>query len=562
MFMNKIVKNKIKMLFISIFFGFVNLFSLTAPVQNAYAEPVDGTSSSEQTVESTTSTTSSTTGDQYVPEHDLCREGLDNISWLLCPKVEKGSSAVDYIYEKIESVLEINPISGESGSIIVKIWEICRGITNIVFVILLLLVVLSQITGIGITNYGIKRALPKLIIAAIAVNLSFYICSLGVDLSNTFGISIRNLFAGIEGGITGTPEVYSLSAVTTHFADYYENLAHFTGAAAVGGALALESGVIFMLIPAVLVALVAVLSGFITIALRQVVVVLCVMIAPLAIVAMVFPNTYSLFRKWRHTLLSMLVFFPMFSLLFGASSLAGFAIIQAAGEDGFMQLVGMVIQLAPLILCWKMMKMSGTVLGGVHGTVSGFLTGMLVNPARRYAGSLAAHRRARTLAQVNPYTPSAKLMQYLEDRRISREMDIAEYSAHAKQRAAAFNSNKKYKFTKDGRIKGVTKDGEEAYSMQAKNMRYQQEILRDKNAMNQGLGTLQILSQQTTNRRLACLISISKTLMPPMHCSMNKFMPTILHTRMLLAALNATIGLLMPVSMASTDMNLVIGTTI
>ena len=497
MIMNKIKRIKMKTLVMSVIFAFVNLFSLAAPVQNVYAEPDDGSLRSvldnfaEEAAGKVETSSGSTQKNDTVTRKDLCREGFDNISWLLCPKTEKGAKAVDEIYDKIEAVLDINPISGDSGSIIMRIWDISRGITNIVFVILLLMVVLSQITGFGINNYGIKRILPKLIIAAIAVNISFYICSYAVDLSNILGMSIRNLFLGIESSVLGTTvETYSLSALGQGFGDYYDALAGLIGTGSVLATVTFETGAIFMLIPAVLVALVAVLSGFLTIALRQVVVVLCVMIAPLAIVAMIFPNTYNLFRKWRSTLTSMLVFYPMFSLLFGASSLAGFAVNNAAGDDGFMKLIGMIIQVAPLILCWKLMKMSGTVLGGVYGTVSGVLTGLFVNPARRYASSLAMHRRAHTLAQVNPYTPSARLMQYMENRRLSREMDIAEYSQYAKQRAAAFNANKKYKLTDDGRIKMVTKDGEEAYALQAGNMEFQRAILRDQNAMNQGLGTL------------------------------------------------------------------------
>ena len=515
--MNKIRKSKIKTLVFSIIFAFVNLFTLATPVQNAYAEPQSLT---DMVVEmnggNVPGTENTTTSDnepsltdmvedlegrprgsreeerknETISKEDLCRDGLDGVAWLFCSKLDAGTDAVDFLYKKIESVLTINPISGDSEGIIRKIWEICRGITNIVFVILMLLVVLSQITGVGITNYGIKRALPKLLIAAIAVNLSFVICQYAVDLSNTIGISIRNLFSGIVGGMAGQPDVINFYELSSGLADYYEAMANGVAMTVGGVVLAFDTGAIFFLIPAVLVCLVAVLSGLLTIALRHVVVVLCVMIAPLAMVAMIFPNTTPLFRKWRHTFVSMLIFFPMFSLLFGASNLAGFALTKAAGEDGFMALVGTTIQLAPLILCWKLMRMSGTVLGGVYGTVSGVMSGLFVNPARRYAASLAMHRRAQTLAQVHPYTPSAKLMQYLEDRRISREIDIAEYSQHAKQRAAAFNANKKYKFNQKGQIKAVTKDGLEAYEMQAKAMQYQREILRDKVAMNEGLGIL------------------------------------------------------------------------
>ena len=55
-------------------------------------------------------------------------------------------------------------------------WNTFRDIANVIFVILLMVVIFSQLTGVGIDNYGIKKILPKLIIAAILINLSYLIC--------------------------------------------------------------------------------------------------------------------------------------------------------------------------------------------------------------------------------------------------------------------------------------------------------------------------------------------------------------------------------------------------
>ena len=58
-----------------------------------------------------------------------------------------------------------------------------------------LFVIFSQITGYGLDNYGIKRMLPKLVIGAIVVNSSFYICGLLIDLSNVVGSSAFNFIS-------------------------------------------------------------------------------------------------------------------------------------------------------------------------------------------------------------------------------------------------------------------------------------------------------------------------------------------------------------------------------
>ena len=70
-----------------------------------------------------------------------------------------------------------------------------------------LAIIISQLTGFGISNYGIKKMLPRLIIAAILVNLSIYICQIAVDLSNILGYGLRAGLGGIGDGISAANSV-------------------------------------------------------------------------------------------------------------------------------------------------------------------------------------------------------------------------------------------------------------------------------------------------------------------------------------------------------------------
>jgi len=59
-------------------------------------------------------------------------------------------------------------------------------------------IIFSQATSIGITNYGIKRLLPRLILIAIATNISYFICSVLIDAFNILGVGITSLFAAVN----------------------------------------------------------------------------------------------------------------------------------------------------------------------------------------------------------------------------------------------------------------------------------------------------------------------------------------------------------------------------
>ena len=502
MSVKKPFKNRLLLAIFGCFFAFINIFgsfvNFTAP---AYAEPeaseevTTEVEPSEPAATDATDTTDTTDTASDTATDRACKDQLGAIGWLVCPTTGKIAEAVDWLYDKIEDILIINPISTEDSSPIYNIWKYFRDITNIIFIIYLLIIIYSQITGMGINNYGIKKALPKLIVAVILVNLSFIICSLAVEVSNIIGQSLRGVFTSIEEAslAAGTSGVTKIS-----FSSMYSYIAGGTAAAIAGGAIAIETGAIWMLIPTVLAAIAAVVSGLITIALRQTVVALLIMIAPLAFVANILPNTEEFFKKWKKLLTRMLVFYPLFSLLFGASSLAGWAIISSA-KDGFAVLLGMAVQIFPLFFSWSLMKMSGTVLG----TINDKLRGIAAKPIavnRAWADSHRQLTKQKYLASKNAYTPSLRLSQYLSDRRISREGDIIDHATIIKNRGLAYSANRHYR--KDGTI---SKDGEEAYEMQARNIKYQNIIMRDQNNFKKSLSELKDLQGRKSYRNTAQL---------------------------------------------------------
>ncbi len=469
--MKKSLIKRIFMLFIGGFFMLINLFGLTSPNP---VSAIENPTTTTTTTETVAVPKTDDNGEIEVTVEDLCSEDLGNLSWRICPETDKASQAADWLYEKIEQVLVVNPIAAEDGSPIYEVWKYCRGVTNIVFIIFLLIVIYSQITGMGISNYGLKKALPKLIIAAVLVNLSFIICALAVDVSNIIGSNLRELFIGIEQSATSGENLANLSV---SYSDYfnalsgkYTELAGGVGAGLVAGLIAVESGTIWMLIPTVLASLIAVVIGLITVAMRQAVIVLLVMISPVAIVASILPNTEEYFKKWKKLFIKMLVFYPMMSLLFGASNLAGWAIINSS-QDGFVILLGKAVQFFPLFFSWSLMKMSDTILGKVSGKLTSWASPLIASN-RAWADSHRALTRERNLAR-NIYTPSARLNRFLTNHRIAREEDTEEYRAHSKLLGQAYNVRRQYTRIRGPRneiIETLSREGEETYDMQQRNM--------------------------------------------------------------------------------------------
>jgi hypothetical protein cdiviTM7_01070 len=105
---------------------------------------------------------------------------------------------------------------------------------------------------------------------------------------------------------------------------------------------------------------------------RQALIIILIIISPLAFVCYLLPGTEKWFKKWRDSFLTMLVFFPAFSVVFGGAQLAGIIIIQnASGSNGaIMHVLGMLVQIIPLAITPLIMKFSGGVLGKFAGFVN------------------------------------------------------------------------------------------------------------------------------------------------------------------------------------------------
>lgn len=74
--------------------------------------------------------------------------------------------------------------SGGMLTILLNIWSAVRDFVNILFVLGLLAVAIANILGVNSDNFKIKAVLPKIVFALIAVNFSFLVCKVVLDVVN------------------------------------------------------------------------------------------------------------------------------------------------------------------------------------------------------------------------------------------------------------------------------------------------------------------------------------------------------------------------------------------
>ena len=152
----------------------------------------------ENQIETGDSSTDDGTADE---KQSYCQENGGFLSWMLCPAIADGAATAGGLLGFITSLTTVHTSIIEQfskqDSSIYKAWSAFRNIANIGFVIMLLVVVFSQVTNIGISNYNIKKILPKLIITAILVNFSYLIMGVLIDLSQIAGNGIGALIRSV-----------------------------------------------------------------------------------------------------------------------------------------------------------------------------------------------------------------------------------------------------------------------------------------------------------------------------------------------------------------------------
>lgn len=302
-------------------------------------------------------------------KQSYCQENGGFLSWMLCPTIADGAATASGLLGSITDLTtthkSIIEQFSDQGSAIYKAWSSFRNLANIGFVIMLLVVVFSQVTNLGISNYNIKKILPKLIITAVLVNFSYLILGVAIDLSHIIGNGIGSAIRTIAGESMSAEASAQASSIVSKIAGMV------TGAGLIGGGVAIATTGPDLILPVVLFVITTVISvffGFVMLTIRQAAIIMVIVLAPLAMVLYALPNTAAVTKKYISTLKALLMLYPMFVLATSAGALAS-TIIVGTSTDMLMLIVGGLLNVLPYFAIPSMTSKS---LAGLGAITSGF----------------------------------------------------------------------------------------------------------------------------------------------------------------------------------------------
>lgn len=248
---------------------------------------------------------------------DVC-SGAGAFSWALCPILHLLIVGIGFFQSVITQFLAVSPLSLSSdanANPTYTLWKAATQFTNLGFAGAVLLLIAGEVIQnlpLGVSNYNIKKYLPKLLVGAAFANTSYFIIAFIIGAFNVAGDGIANLMIDIVqtggGGDSGIGLQWLTAIPVALLVGFFAK-----------GAL------IPLVLPLIGTAFLILTSTIICLFLRQMLIIAMVIISPLA--------PFFNFKKWLRFFISLMVMYPLIILLFAAGKIFGLVI--SAGNFSF-----------------------------------------------------------------------------------------------------------------------------------------------------------------------------------------------------------------------------------
>jgi len=271
---------------------------------------------------------------------------------------------------------------------------------GVVFVLMAgLVMVISQAMGLEIFDaYTVKKVLPRLLIAAIGISLSWPIMQFVITFFNDLGLWSNDIilfpFKSLDNLATGS---------------IFAGSGFIIGGVGVGMVLLGVAGILSLLGTIIL----ALLIGILVLSLRQIIILMAVLLAPLAIAAYILPGTQKLWEFWKNTFLTALYMFPIITAFIAAGKALSL-VAASVPNSPQMHLLSVLVYFAPYFLLPFAFKLAGGLMAtvfsisndksrgafdrlkkGRQNTVAGHVAA--IKAGKRWQGNPVADRASRSL---------------------------------------------------------------------------------------------------------------------------------------------------------------------
>lgn len=335
-----------------------------------------------------------------------CGNKLDAIGYFVCPLLEKLVEFADGTWGLFELLLKTDPLPSEEDNALRSAWNGLRDVANAILAIVFLAIIISQVSNIGISNYGVKKMLPRLIIAAIAINMSYFLMQIITDVANILGSTLYVFISELAPEVD--PKDVGWGTIITDIiaGGIVIGGGLLAGKAALGAAAGMDAKVgLLLLLVFIVPAILGLIAGLMALVFRAGIIPVLAITSPIAMAAWVLPNTQKLFEKWKSTFLGMVFLYPLASLYCGGLKFIALTILSTKIEANEILFRMMAVTMLLLgcgfvaVLAIKSNSIMGGMINGIKNA-GNKLTAPAVNSLSSYAGAMAGAAKARRKSEI------------------------------------------------------------------------------------------------------------------------------------------------------------------
>lgn len=369
-----------------------------------------------------------------------CTKDASGWGWFACGLNKTAGGLTSVIYPKVQEYIATDPAIF-AASTMETAWNRMRIIADIILVGMIMVMIISQITGLGISNYGIKKSLPRIIVAAIVINLSFFLCRIAIDLANVIGEGIAAVFDGLAASaqakidFTAMEDSPSKTMLVSKVAGGL--LTGVMAFFATKTALASGQSITLLILVALTSAVIGILLLLTIIQLRKALIILLTITSPVAVLLYILPGTKKTFDRWFGLFKGLLIAYPVCSLMVKGGAFAANIITAAMGiskADGspnyFTMIIAVSASVIPIFLIPKTIIQSAGALGaklqGLANKLKGFAANLWRNSAFGQRRDRGAKERANQIrAGVNKNGNETRLGRLTRSHNQRQRLDAA-----------------------------------------------------------------------------------------------------------------------------------------
>lgn len=341
-----------------------------------------------------------------------CRQQAGTFSWLICPAINFANLFIDRLVGLVLDLLETEPLllSNPRGKGLYEAWNQFRIIANILLVPIFMVSIYAMVFSSG-NKYTVTRVLPRLVVAALAMQLSFFFAAIIIDIGNVLAAGISGIFNFVNDNIRADLTSAGLTLPTSLGGTPLDRGV----GAVVGTGLAISLAWLFVAsaLPPAMVIIIGFVAGiiltFVALALRQLAIVVLVVLAPLAMLLGVLPNTEKWMREWFDNLIKLVIVYPLIVLFFAASSTLSL-LAHGTGQSEVNQIIAALLPVVVLVSVPLLFRFAGRLFTQVSGLLSGV-------SGRAKGGIIGDYKDPGSLAYRARLTKTG--------RRMNRAIDIA-----------------------------------------------------------------------------------------------------------------------------------------